>query len=188
MNCNNPSITLDASNSTSGAQYNSVWTTDEGTIDFSSNFLQPIISKGGQFTLTITDRITGCASIDSVFVATDRVAPFAVANNGGILDCFDPTRTLNNLGSSSGDKFSVQWENTTTQNTNLPQSAAITIDEGGVYELKITNTENGCIASDIVLVTEDFEAPQLTTGDNFISCDQDTANLVASSITSASSI
>lgn len=183
LNCTNPTIRLDASNSTSGAQYNSLWTTDEGEIDFSTNFLQPTINKGGQFTLTITDKVTGCASIDSVFVATDMVAPLAAANNGGILDCFDPTRTLNNLGSSAGDKFRVQWENTTTQNTNLPESAAVTIEEGGVYELKITNTENGCIATDIVLVTEDFAEPQLTTGDNFISCDQDTADLVASSIT-----
>ncbi len=183
LNCTNPIITLDATNSTRGGRYNPVWTTDEGNIDFSTNFFQPTVDQGGNFFLAITDRVTGCVSTDSVFVATDMVAPFAVANNEGILDCFAPTRTLNNLGSSSGNNFSIQWENTEDTTLNLPQSAAITVDQGGAYELKITNTENGCTATDILLVTEDFVKPDLSAADNFISCDQALANLVANSIT-----
>ncbi len=183
LNCTNPVITLDATSSTTGNQYSPIWTTDEGNIDFSTNFYEPTVDKGGNFYLAITDEVTGCVSIDSVFVPTDMVNPFAVANNGGVIDCFEPTKTLNNLGSSTGDKFAVQWENTTTPIPDLPQSAAITVDQSGAYELKITNTENGCIATDIVLVTENFTAPQLTTTDNFISCDQPTADLVATSTT-----
>ena len=183
LNCTNSVITLDATNSTSGSQYDPIWTTDEGNIDFSTEFFQPTINKGGNFYLAITDRVTGCVSKDSVFVATDMVNPFAVANNGGVIDCFEPTRILNNLGSSTGAKFDIQWENTTTDIPDLPSSEAITVDKGGAYELKITNTENGCIATDIILITENFTAPQLTTADNFISCDQPLANLLATSTT-----
>ena len=183
LNCTNPVITLDATNSTSGNQYNPIWTTDEGNIDFSTEFFQPTINKGGNFYLAITDRMTGCVSIDSVFVPTDMVNPLAVANNGGVIDCFEPARVLNNLGSSTGDKFEIQWRNTTIDIPDLPKLSTLTVDKGGAYELKITNIENGCIATDITLVTEDFTTPQLTTADNFISCDQPEANLVATSTT-----
>ena len=183
LNCTNPTIQLDARASSQGNQYNSRWTTDEGNIDFLADFYQPSIDKGGNFFLEITDQITGCVAIDSVFVETDMVDPLALANNGGLLNCYDPTRVLNNLGSSTGDKFDIQWTNTTETIPNLPKNAEITVDKGGTYELKITNTENGCVSTDIVLVTEDFAEPQLATADNFISCDEPIATLLATSST-----
>ena len=184
LNCTNPNINLDATASSQGNQYISQWTTDEGNIDFSTNFYQPLIDKGGTFFLEITDRVTGCRVIDSAFVETDMVNPLVFANNGGILDCYDPTRVLNNLGSSSGDKFAIEWTNTSTTIPDLPNTAAITVDKGGNYELKITNTENGCFATDFTLVTENFAEPELTTVDNFISCDEPVATLLATSTTS----
>jgi len=183
LNCTNPTIQLDATNSTMGNQYNPEWTTDEGSIDFLTNFFQPTINKGGQFNLTITDPVTGCVATDSVFVATDMVIPEAVANNGGVIDCNGPTRMLTTLGSSAGDKYAILWTNTTMEIPDLPATETLTVDKGGAYELKITNTENGCTATDSVLVTEDFVAPQLTAADNLISCTQPIADLLATSTT-----
>jgi len=183
LNCTNPTINLDATASSQGSQYNTIWTTDEGNIDFSADFYQPSIDKGGTFFLEITDRVTGCVAIDSAFVETDMVNPLAFANNGGVLDCYDPTRTLNNLGSSTGQKFAIEWTNTTATIPDLPTSPAITVDKGGAYELKITNTDNGCVSTDIVLVTENFAEPQLTAADNFISCAEPIATLLATSTT-----
>jgi len=103
LNCTNPTIRLDATQSTQGNGYLPTWTSSmDGDIDFSTAFYQPLITIGGTFTLAIEDTRSGCVVKDSVFVNTDRVFPEAFANNGGTIDCTDPTLTLNSEGSSIG--------------------------------------------------------------------------------------
>ena len=183
LNCTNPTINLDARASTQGLQYESNWTTDTGSINTSINFYEPSISKGGTFYLVIKDRLSGCVSLDSVFVSTDMEFPLAKANESGILDCNQPTLNINAAGSSIGNNFEITWTNLTQSIPNLPSNNEITVDEGGNYELKITNSINGCISRDSILILEDFVKPQLSKADNFISCQAPIANLAANSTT-----
>ncbi len=184
LDCNNPTIRLDATSSTQGSRYVPTWTSsDDGIIDFSNEFYQPLISVGGTFTLAIADRVSGCVVKDSVFVNTDRVFPEAVANNGGTIDCNASTLTIDNIGSSTGNEFAIKWTNLDIAIPDLPTTPELLVEVAGNYELEMTNTINGCITKDSVLVLADFVDPQLTSADNAISCLEPLATLLATSTT-----
>ncbi len=184
LNCTNPTLKLDATQSTQGSQYTPTWnSSEEGVIDFSTDFYQPLITVGGTFTLVIKDARSGCVVKDSVRVNTDMVFPDAVANGGGTIDCTAPSLTIDNTGSSVGTNFAIKWTNLDTTIPDLPTTQELLVDIAGNYELEITNTENGCISKDSVNVAADFQEPQLTAADNFISCLEPLATLRATSTT-----
>lgn len=181
LNCTNPTIQLDATASSQGAQYTPVWSTDTGSINTTVGIFEPLVIKGGKFVLTISDEVSGCVVKDSVNVLTDKIDPIAIANNGGTLNCARPTLDLNTIGSSSGDEFNIEWNNLSNSTLELPITSTLMVEEGGAYELTLTNSINGCFAKDTVDVLEDFVNPPLTAPDNFISCEQPIATLSAES-------
>lgn len=183
LNCTNPTIRLNASASTQGLQYTPVWSTDTGSINTTVGVYEPLVVKGGTFILTISDAVSGCVVKDSVSVLTDMNFPTVMGNNGGTLNCDRPTLELNTIGSSNGSNFAIEWENLTNPIPDLPTTSTLSVDKAGNYELKITDTNNGCFAMDTVQVTEDFVEPVLTAPDNFISCTEPIATLSASSPT-----
>ena len=183
LDCTNPTIRLDATTSTQGIRYTPVWSTDTGSINTTVGVYEPLVVKGGKFTLTISDAVSGCVVKDSVSVLTDMIDPTVVGNNGGALNCDRPTLELNTIGSSNGPNFAIEWTNLSNAIPDLPTTSTLLVDKGGDYELKITDTNNGCIALDTIPVVEDFVEPILEAPDNFISCTKPITTLSASSPT-----
>ncbi|MEM1119024.1 MAG: gliding motility-associated C-terminal domain-containing protein [Bacteroidota bacterium] len=181
IDCRNETIRLDATASSQGLQYSAAWSTDTGSINTTVGLYQPMIVKGGKFTLTISDQLSGCVVKDSVQVLTDVEFPTVVANNGGTINCGRPILELNSNGSSVGVPFVLEWQNLTNLLPNAVTTPNFSVDEGGNYQLKITNIENGCVGNDTVLVEEDFVDPPLTANDGFIACNKSIVTLSAES-------
>lgn len=183
LNCTNPVLQLNAQNSSQGVQYIPIWTTDTGQIDTPSNLYEITISQGGNFFFQVADNQTGCVYRDSVFIPTDQVFPTAEAGLGDILTCSNSLLELSGENSSTGDDFEYAWTTDMGNITNDTFLSNILVDSGGIFELRVTNTVNGCFSTDTVSVTEDFIFPQLSTSDSFISCAIPTTTLEASSTT-----
>ncbi|MEI6410795.1 MAG: choice-of-anchor L domain-containing protein, partial [Bacteroidota bacterium] len=162
LDCDDLTQTLDGSPSSTGALYNYLWTTTgTGHIVSGANTLVPVVDKPGVYSLLITNNFNGCTATDLVNITQDIVLPTADAGAPGLITCTNPTVTLNGTG-NTGNPFTYTW---TTPNGNIASGATTLhpiVDAPGDYSLLITNTNNGCTATDQVSVAKDANVPTAT--------------------------
>ncbi len=133
----------------------------------------------GQYCLTVTNA-AGCTVTECVTVEQDIVAPVANAGPDQTLTCATIQVTLIGGNSSIGPNFTYLWSGPGIfpANANLVNPI---ITQAGTYTLVVTNTQNGCTATDQVFVVADFTPPFVTAGpDTGIPCGGGTATLNAS--------
>lgn len=165
LNCQTTAIQLDASSSVpdNGVIYN--WSTMDGQIDSNATSLIVDVSAPGTYTLIIEDLDNGCADTTSVVVMEDVMPPVAEAGTAMPFGCSDVSQQLNGTGSSTVNT-TYSW--TTTNGTLLNGQTTLTPEVGGAgtYVLVVTNTQNGCTASDQVVVPADSDIPVVQIAQN----------------------
>lgn len=129
-----------------------LWTTDTGLILGGQGTAMPQIGAPGWYYVQVTEVETGCMALDSVLILADTLAPLADAGADQEIGCTQMEVVLDGTNSSQGSQFTYTWvsENGIMETQTLTPS----IEQGGIYELTVTNEENGCSASDIVEVAE----------------------------------
>lgn len=155
LSCSNPTVTINSNGSSTGPQYIYSWTTSNGSI--LSDPLLPEITVGspGLYVLTIFNTELGCYNANFIQINGASGLPIANAGNNDVLPCSGGEVTLSGSASSTGSNFSYEW---TTQNGNIisdPNNIEIEVDAPGTYILHVTNTANGCTATDEVIVDVD---------------------------------
>jgi len=160
VDCYTPEITIDASGSSQGGNFNYNWTsTPPGGINGGGNTLNPDVDQAGTYTLTVTDTDNNCTATASVTVTSNLTPPVAVAATPPQLTCQNPVLTLNGSGSSTGPNFTYEW---TTNNGNILSGETTLnpmVDQPGAYTLVVTNTTNGCTKSVTVNVNANQNFP-----------------------------
>ena len=124
--------------------------------------VQPCCSHGGQSYCSPGTYIvsqTNCLT-KKLIVTSDANIPFADAGPTGFLNCIIQSATL--VGnSSSGPNFTYAWSGPGLPGFSQNQQN-ITVALPGTYTLVVTNTSNGCTASDNTLVAMDITPPTVT--------------------------
>lgn len=159
LDCNVSALTLSGAGSTSGAGITYSWTTANGNIVSGANTLNPEVNQPGAYTLTVRNTNNNCAASFNVQVTRDIQPPVANAGLNQLLTCAQTSLTLDGTGSSSGPNFEALW---TTANGNLlsgQNSLSPLVNQPGTYTLLLTNTANGCTASDVVEVAQNITPP-----------------------------
>ncbi|MDX1912290.1 MAG: choice-of-anchor L domain-containing protein [Saprospiraceae bacterium] len=158
LTCTVDEVTLDAGGSTTGDMAY-VWTTTNGNISNQSDPLAVVVNQPGDYTLLVTDNVNGCTHSATVNVPQDIADPTAEAGANGLLTCAITSISLDGTGSSANGNFFYQW--TTTNGNILVGANSLTpmVIAGGTYTLIVTNNDNGCSASDQVIVNTDTQAP-----------------------------
>ncbi|MEM9820530.1 MAG: choice-of-anchor L domain-containing protein [Bacteroidota bacterium] len=160
ITCFESMVQLDASLSTQGPDFILEWNTTDGNFVGNPDHLSPTIDAPGTYQLTITNLSNGCSATQSVSVGEDRSPPFANAGNmEEMLDCNTPTLQLNASASSTGASFSYRWTSTDGRIVEGANGLFPLVDAAGVYQLLVTNQENGCIATDEVRVEQNEDRP-----------------------------
>ena len=170
LDCNNDFIVLDASASSSGPEYTYVWS---GPFCININPPNmPTVGCTGTFTLTVVNTNNGCSSTTSVTVTEDSVEPVANAL-GGVFNCFSDEVTLNATGSSTGNQYTYTWSVLSGGATiSDPSAFSPNVNGPGSFGLVVTDTTNGCFATDFAVVTADTLSPTANAGtDGTIDCD-----------------
>ncbi len=129
-------------------------------------------TQPGLYSLQITNTNNGCNSTEAVEVIESIDPPTAEAGNADLITCDASTISLNGNGSSTGTEFSYEWLD--GNNNTIPNSNSLTIDinQPGNYTLIVTNTDNGCTATDVVNVAADTNFPVADAGQNAtLDCD-----------------
>lgn len=155
IDCNNLMVTLDGTGSSSDPEFSANWTTVDGNILSGENTFEPIVSGGGIYEIIVTDQTNGCTANDEVVVTIDTIAPIADAGMDQVLSCVDDVLNLDGSASSSGGNITYLW---TTNDGNLLGANDVTntqINQSGTYTFQVSNTENGCTASDFTMILLD---------------------------------
>ncbi len=151
--CSSSTVSIDASGTGNTADFSSiVWTTaDGGTITPATGSLNVSVSAAGTYTLTVKRADNGCEATQQVVVAADQDTPVANAGADVDLNC-GQTGTLD--GSQSTSQFTIQWTGLNgAANPTPATSLTPTISAAGTYLLTISNTANGCVDKDTVVVS-----------------------------------
>lgn len=180
LTCNDPSLSLDGSNSSQGAVFVYQWTTQGGNIVSGNTEINPTVDQAGTYNLEVLNTDNGCMSTAAVTVAEDFVAPVADAGATFELDCNATSTQLNGVGSSQGNNFDYLWTSNNGNIENGETSLTPTINAPGLYELLVINTDNGCTETAQVTITQDANAPTVQVAQpDVLTCDQTSLNLDA---------
>lgn len=155
-------VTSDALNGAGSATGNTIvyqWTTQGGNIVSGANTLTPSVNRPGLYTLRVTNQRNGCFNTDTVRVTQDITPPLANAGQDREIDCLNPSVRIDGSGSSNGAGVRYEW---TRNGDPAVVSSALSFEVSipGTYTLRVINLQNGCSASDVMIVSENAERPR----------------------------
>ena len=138
IDCNNPTVTLDGSNSTAAGEIAYQWTGPDG---FISNEVSVDVSIPGFYTLRVTDVSNEtCFSEDVIWVLDGSVEPeldFFVVSCDSIFVFY----TVN------GDSVQLDVEWTLPDGGTLNGGNYLLAEAAGLYQVNVEDTESGCTGS-----------------------------------------
>ncbi|TAK35395.1 MAG: T9SS type A sorting domain-containing protein [Saprospiraceae bacterium] len=183
IDCNNTSITLDGTGSTTGSTIVYVWSTSNGHIVSGATTLNDcVVDQAGTYNLLVYNSESGCTATASVTATANTALPASSAGAGGTITCTITQLTLNGSG-SSGTNIEYLW---TTVGGNIVSGATTLhplVNAAGEYTLTVSNTGNGCTASDDATVTASTEAPNVSATGGELTCSNSTVQLAGNSTT-----
>jgi gliding motility-associated-like protein len=182
LTCNDPTSSLNAVGSSSGANYAISWSGPGIVMDGSENSLTPTIAAGGTYELVVTNMQTGCSATDEVQVTEAADIPVALAGADQEITC-DQLITVLQPGQNYGTDYLITWggPGITTANMNDLNPE---VSEPGTYTLVVTLLANGCSSSpDLVEVIPNNQEPEILaiTPLSSIDCNFPEAELIVSS-------
>ncbi len=135
------------------------WHTQDGNIISGANTLNPIIDEPGIYTMHVVNNQNACEHKAEVMVEADENIPLVNIIEPQILDCDIQSIVIDASNSSSEANLSFEWSTTNGLITNGANTLAAEVSSPGLYTLMIRNEENGCLATEEVLVEQNIELP-----------------------------
>lgn len=159
LTCNVTTLVLNGLGSSSGLGIGYQWNTTDGLIQSGANSLQPTVSAPGNYTLLVTDSLTGCTATTTTAVQQDTVAPAVDAGISGAITCADTLLNLNGSGSGGSLGIGYSWSTANGSILSGSNTATPAINSGGTYTLAVYDLYNGCSSTDQVVVPADTLPP-----------------------------
>jgi gliding motility-associated-like protein len=153
LTCVRDTVSLQASVTQAGTDYKIEWTTITGHFASPFSSLTTSADATGTYFLVITNNVNGCSANVFTTVNSDLVAPDANAGLPQVLQCKQPVATLNGSSTTTAP-LNFSWSTNNGHFTSGTTNQTALVDSAGTYNLLVTNTLNGCTATDGVSVTE----------------------------------
>ncbi len=157
INCNNLTPQLDGNNSTPLGQLDFAWSTIDGNFLFGEMTATPTIDAAGNYQLIVTDQFSQCRDTASVVISIDDDIPVVNAGADTTLTCTRTALQLDGTGSETGVDIVYQWMGPGI--VSGASSMQPLINQQGSYILEVTDTSNGCMVVDTVMVGVDLTSP-----------------------------
>ncbi|MEZ4957487.1 MAG: gliding motility-associated C-terminal domain-containing protein [Saprospiraceae bacterium] len=159
IGCDGTPEMLDGSGSSTGANFTYLWTTNDGSILFGETTLIPEVDAPGLYFLATTDLSNGCFSVDSVLVSGDGSAPLVFVEVMDSLDCIVTEITIDASVASNGPNYTILWETTDGHIVSGETTLSPLVDEGGTYQLTISDVSGNCSTTASIEVVQDTLSP-----------------------------
>ena len=151
FDCTTVELTLDGSQSDSGAEFSYSWTTTDGTILSGADSVNPVVSTHGTYVIEVTNTATGCVSTDEILVADNTSAPVIDAEVLGVLDCDNGLVSIDASASTGSDgSLSFTWITNDGAIVGASDNSSIELNQPGTYTVNVSDSGNNCSS------TEDF--------------------------------
>lgn len=170
ISCTENEVSVSAANSTFTGNVDYIWSTDDGMIVGDTETESIMVSAAGTYELTLIETSTGCISESSVVVEDNSLLPTVVLSSADELNCNITQVTIDGSMSDQGDNMVYAWTTADGSIVGDTDAGAIEVDQGGTYTLSITNTDNGCISSESMVVLADTEEPTIEVANQVITC------------------
>ena len=161
LTCGVPVITLTGNATTSLGILIYQWSTIDGSFTSATTNAPSVqVDEPGMYYLTV--QAINCSILDSVLVEESIEDPVAIALavDPVLLTCTVESVQLDASTSTGSTNLSYQW----TGNVSDPSSPTPTVSELGLYEVLVTNLDNGCTDTDVVEIFQDIENPMANAG------------------------
>lgn len=152
INCKDTTVILSSNGSSTGSPYQYQWLNVTGNKINTGNNPDAETNQEGVYFLHIIDSRNGCYRTQKVVVQIDTTSPVADITKSGDLDCINKSVALSTTGPLPNMEY--LWTGKEGQAISQPQSASITVNQAGNYELLVTNTTNHCTQSAGISVTQ----------------------------------
>lgn len=181
ITCTQSSIQIDGTGSSTGSNFSYQWFAGNGgNITGGGTTLTPTVNAGGNYTLQVTNTENTCIKFATTAVQANIAPPAADAGPPGTVTCAVPSIDLQGTG-SSGSNFSYLWTASNGGNiTGGSTTLTPTVNAAGTYQLKVTNSTNGCTTTSTATVTGNNVPPSLSTTNGALNCTNTAATLITS--------
>jgi gliding motility-associated-like protein len=122
------------------------------------------VGSAGTYTLLVTNNNNGCTATAVTTVSSNTTPPTVAIAQPGLLTCVQNSVTLNGNGSSTGANFTPTWTTAGGSIVSGQNSLAPVVNQPGNYTLTIQNSQNGCTATQQVVVTQNIATPGAEAG------------------------
>ncbi|MCP4123448.1 MAG: T9SS type B sorting domain-containing protein, partial [Bacteroidetes bacterium] len=163
LTCAQDTITLSSGGSSLGTNIQYSWEVLDGghIVEGEEMALSPHVYAAGIYILEVKDTSSLCSATDTVIVTSNIDLPLADAGEDAQLGCGEnQSIVLDGSGSSTGPVFIYKWFN--ADGELLTTADTVRVNEIGFYTFLVTNTINGCSASDEVEVYPSDDFPQVS--------------------------
>ncbi|RMG83544.1 MAG: hypothetical protein D6714_09510 [Bacteroidetes bacterium] len=173
LNCDNPTDTLDGSQTPLDANLLAEWKDQDG-MPITSD-LKWEVTAPGTYSLVVTNQENGCSTTVEAEVTEDKTPPTVDAGPSMTLTCTDKTLQLQGTTNGDGIIWSGPVGGIQSGTQNLPTP---TVTKAGTYTMTVENSVNGCIAMDTVVVEKNTLAPEpVATALDVLSCKNNCTDL-----------
>lgn len=159
LTCNNNTVNLELSPAPTNADI--LWTTAGAGNIINEKTSIATVDAIGTYTVTLTDRTTGCPVQNSIVVTEDKSVSTANIIGGPYqISC---TATSFQLEGTTNTGVNPVW--TASSGGHIVKDANTlkpTIDAAGTYTFTVTNPVNGCTNSSNIIVTRSADLPTYT--------------------------
>ena len=143
LNCIFTELVLNG-NGSQGANFEYLWTTDDGNILSDETTLFPSINQNGHYIFNVTNLNNGCTVSDEIEVFIDTLSPVATIEIIGplIIDCDNISTVLDGSSSTPLGLLNFEWtteDGNIISNENMPNPE---VNAAGTYQLTVTNTRS----------------------------------------------
>lgn len=168
---------ITGTSATPGAIYN--WS--GGNILPPANQAQVTVLSPGTYTLTVTNPQNDCTSTDFMVVEESTDIPPITAPDELSINCFQQADGVVITANSPVSGIEYLWSSSESFQGD-PTGSSITVFAPGTYNISVVNPDNGCTNSKNIILSGDFEQPEVDAGlDSEVDCINTTTTLSGSS-------
>lgn len=165
ISCLNPEVVLGPGNSSAGPNISYFWTDLDQGLFSSIEMDSIIINQGGRYQLVVQNTFSNCLEVATFTAGVDTVRPIINAGPDQELTCSQPLLTLSGTTNSNNAPTIYSWQGPCI--IGDPNQQSIQVDCEGTYIYQATDTRNGCITTDTLLVTTNPTTPRVVIADTF---------------------
>ena len=159
LTCDVTSALLDASSSTGIGILTYEWLDPNDNVIAQSE--TTTVSQPGIYTIVVTME-NGCNDQATVEIFASANVPVADAGLDDVLDCTINQIQIGGVNTSTGPNISYQWFD--INNILIGTGQYLDINQSGTYTIEVTNTDNNCMITDEVIISENFDNPTVDPG------------------------